>query len=105
MVDILLKIFFKELVETLTIFSVIFLEDQVVWIQSLNQYLGVEDLVDLEALDKKKEQICLYETSITLEDVLNGKKIEIDVQKDVECDSCRGSGCASGTSKNNMFFM
>ena len=40
-----------------------------------------------------------YETSITLEDVLNGKKIEIDVQKDVECDSCRGSGCASGTSK------
>jgi molecular chaperone DnaJ len=41
----------------------------------------------------------LYETSITLEDFLNGKKIEIDVQKDVECDSCKGSGCASGTSK------
>lgn len=41
----------------------------------------------------------LYETSVTLEDVLNGKKMEIDIQKDVECDSCNGSGCADGTSK------
>lgn len=41
----------------------------------------------------------LYEISITLDDVLNGKKMEIEVQKDVECDSCNGSGCASGTSK------
>ena len=48
---------------------------------------------------QRKGADMLYETSITLEDVLNGKKIEIDVQKDVECDSCRGSGCASGTSK------
>jgi molecular chaperone DnaJ len=50
---------------------------------------------------QRKGADMLYETSITLEDVLNGKKIEIDVQKDVECDSCRGSGCASGTSKVN----
>ena len=48
---------------------------------------------------QRKGADMLYETSITLEDVLNGKKIEIDVQKDVECDSCKGSGCASGTSK------
>ena len=48
---------------------------------------------------QRKGADLLYETSITLEDVLNGKKIEIDVQKDVECDSCKGSGCASGTSK------
>ena len=48
---------------------------------------------------QRKGADMFYETSITLEDVLNGKKIEIDVQKDVECDSCRGSGCASGTSK------
>ncbi|KKL65841.1 hypothetical protein LCGC14_2150960, partial [marine sediment metagenome] len=48
---------------------------------------------------QRKGADLFYETSITLEDVLNGKKIEIDVQKDVECDSCRGSGCASGTSK------
>ena len=48
---------------------------------------------------QRKGADMLYETSITLEDVLNGKKIEIDVQKDVECDSCKGSGCASGASK------
>ncbi|MFB5611497.1 MAG: molecular chaperone DnaJ [Nitrosopumilaceae archaeon] len=48
---------------------------------------------------QRKGADMLYETSITLEDVLKGKKMEIDVQKDVECDSCNGSGCASGTSK------
>jgi len=48
---------------------------------------------------QRKGADMLYETSITLDDVLNGKKIEIDVQKDVECNSCNGSGCTSGTSK------
>ena len=40
----------------------------------------------------------VYETSITLEDVLRGKREEIDLQKDVECENCKGSGCALGTS-------
>ncbi|MEX1996277.1 MAG: DnaJ domain-containing protein, partial [Nitrosopumilaceae archaeon] len=40
----------------------------------------------------------VYETSITLEDVLRGKREEIDLQKDVECENCKGSGCAPGTS-------
>ena len=40
----------------------------------------------------------VYETSITLEDVLKGKREEIDLQKDVECENCKGSGCAPGTS-------
>lgn len=40
----------------------------------------------------------VYETSITLEDVLRGKHEEIDLQKDVECENCKGSGCAPGTS-------
>ncbi|MFB5598263.1 MAG: DnaJ C-terminal domain-containing protein, partial [Nitrosopumilaceae archaeon] len=48
---------------------------------------------------QRKGADMLYETSITLEDVLNGKKMEIDVQKDIECDTCNGSGCATGTSK------
>jgi len=48
---------------------------------------------------QRKGADMLYETSITLDDVLNGKKMEIEVQKDVECDSCNGSGCALGTSK------
>ncbi len=41
----------------------------------------------------------LYETSITLEDVLSGKKMEIDLKKNIECNTCNGSGCKPGTSK------
>ncbi|MGI0082294.1 MAG: molecular chaperone DnaJ [Nitrosopumilaceae archaeon] len=40
----------------------------------------------------------VYETSITLEGVLKGKREEIDLQKDIECENCKGSGCAPGTS-------
>jgi len=40
----------------------------------------------------------VYEASITLEDVLRGKREAIDLQKDVECENCKGSGCAPGTS-------
>ena len=42
----------------------------------------------------------LYETSITLEDVLHGKKMEIELQKEIKCDGCNGSGCKPGTNKN-----
>ena len=41
----------------------------------------------------------LFETSVTLEDVLHGKKMEIDLQKQIQCDICHGSGCKSGTEK------
>ncbi|MDH5417690.1 MAG: molecular chaperone DnaJ [Nitrosopumilus sp.] len=41
----------------------------------------------------------LYETSVTLEDVLHGKKIDIDLQKQIQCDICNGSGCKPGTNK------
>ena len=41
----------------------------------------------------------LYETSITLEDVLNGKKMNIDLKKDVACDVCQATGCNPGSSK------
>ena len=41
----------------------------------------------------------LYETSITLEEVLTGKKMEIDLKKNIECDTCNGSGCKPGTSQ------
>ena len=40
----------------------------------------------------------LYQTSITLEDVLSGKKMEIGLKKDIECNICSGSGCKPGTS-------
>ncbi len=42
----------------------------------------------------------LYETSITLEDVLHGKHMEIDIHKHVDCADCQGSGCSPGTSKS-----
>jgi molecular chaperone DnaJ len=46
---------------------------------------------------RQKGQDILYETSITLEDVFSGKRLEIDVKKNVDCGSCNGSGCAPGT--------
>lgn len=39
----------------------------------------------------------LYETSVTLEDVLHGKKIEAGLQKEIKCDVCSGTGCKPGT--------
>ena len=40
----------------------------------------------------------LYETTITLEEVLHGKHMEIDLHKNLECASCNGSGAAEGSS-------
>ena len=42
----------------------------------------------------------LYETTITLEDVLHGKRIEVDIPKQVRCGMCNGTGCKPGTSMN-----
>lgn len=42
----------------------------------------------------------LYETRIDLKDVLQGKKINIDLQKNVLCESCKATGCSPGSSKN-----
>ena len=41
----------------------------------------------------------LYQTTVTLEDVLHGKKVEIDLQKQIQCDVCNGSGAKPGTNK------
>lgn len=41
----------------------------------------------------------LYETHVTLEEVLKGKKMEIDLQKQIECNICQGTGCKPGTNK------
>src|SRR5438309_792472 len=39
----------------------------------------------------------VYETSITLEDVLKGKRVEIDIPKYIDCENCKGSGASPGT--------
>ncbi|QMU54217.1 MAG: molecular chaperone DnaJ [Nitrosopumilus sp.] len=41
----------------------------------------------------------LYQTSVTLEDVLHGKKMEINLQKQIQCNACNGSGAKPGTNK------
>jgi len=41
----------------------------------------------------------LHETFVSLEDVLHGKRMELDLQKNVDCPECDGSGCSPGTSK------
>ena len=41
----------------------------------------------------------LHETSITLDDVLHGKKLELDINKNVNCPDCNGTGCSPGSSK------
>ena len=40
------------------------------------------------------------ETSNTLEDVLHGKQIELDLRKHEDCPDCSGTGCQPGTSKS-----
>ena len=41
----------------------------------------------------------LHETFVTLEDVLHGKKMDLDIPKNVDCPDCNGTGCSPGTSK------
>ena len=41
----------------------------------------------------------LYETRVTLEEVLHGKKMEINLQKQIQCNICNGSGAKSGTNR------
>ena len=40
----------------------------------------------------------VYDTIITLEDVLKGKREEIELPREIDCETCKGSGCAPGTS-------
>jgi len=41
----------------------------------------------------------LHETFVSREDVLNGKRMDHDLQKNVDCPDCNGSGCFPGSSK------
>ena len=43
----------------------------------------------------------LHEVTVTLDDVLRGKKISFDAKKDIACDTCKATGCAPGTSKRS----
>lgn len=41
----------------------------------------------------------LYKTTVTLEEVLHGKNIDIELQKQIACEACKGSGCREGTGR------
>lgn len=46
---------------------------------------------------RQRGQDLLHEVSVSLDDVFRGKKLDIDVKKNIDCNSCNGSGCAPGT--------
>ncbi|MFM7861432.1 MAG: molecular chaperone DnaJ [Candidatus Nitrosotenuis sp.] len=46
---------------------------------------------------RQRGQDLLHEVSVSLDDVFRGKKLEIDIKKNIDCKDCNGSGCAPGT--------
>jgi len=46
---------------------------------------------------RQRGQDLLHEVSITLDDAFHGKKLEIDIRKNIDCANCSGSGCSPGT--------
>lgn len=46
---------------------------------------------------RQRGQDLLHEVSVSLDDVFRGKKLDIDVKKNIDCNDCHGSGCAPGT--------
>ncbi len=48
---------------------------------------------------EQQAEALFKEVEVTLEEVAQGKRINLDVDKDVLCDGCSGSGCAPGTKK------
>lgn len=46
---------------------------------------------------RQRGQDLLHEVSVSLDDVFRGKKLDIDVKKNIDCNGCNGSGCAPGT--------
>ncbi|MEM2760234.1 MAG: molecular chaperone DnaJ [Nitrososphaerales archaeon] len=46
---------------------------------------------------RRKGEDIVYDATITLEDVLHGKQLEIEVPKVGRCDNCNGSGAMPGT--------
>lgn len=47
---------------------------------------------------REKGADLVYDTEITLEEVLKGKREEVELPRHVKCDTCNGSGAAPGTS-------
>jgi molecular chaperone DnaJ len=53
---------------------------------------------DFGGFGRQRGSDLVYDTTITLEDVLKGKHEEIELPGETDCEHCKGSGCAPGTS-------
>ena len=53
---------------------------------------------DFGGFGRERGADLVYDTTITLEDVLKGKREEIELPREIDCENCKGSGCAPGTS-------
>ena len=53
---------------------------------------------DFGGFGRERGADLVYNTTITLEDVLKGKREEIELPREIDCENCKGSGCAPGTS-------
>ena len=53
---------------------------------------------DFGGFGRERGADMVYDTTIALEDVLKGKREEIDLPSEIDCENCKGSGCAPGTS-------
>jgi len=53
---------------------------------------------DFGGFGRERGADLVYDTTITLEDVLKGKHEEIELPREIDCENCKGSGCAPGTS-------
>ena len=106
MEDTPLKIFLEVQVVISMIFSMIYLavrED--VEAVDLNLFLKVCFGGGGRGFSRQRGNDLLHECYITLEDVLHGKQIELDLQKYVDCPDCNGTGCNPGTSTCKQLVM
>ena len=53
---------------------------------------------DFGGFGRERGADLVYDTTITLEDVLKGKREAIELPREIDCENCKGSGCAPGTS-------
>ncbi|TLY03411.1 MAG: molecular chaperone DnaJ [Thaumarchaeota archaeon] len=53
---------------------------------------------DFGGFGRERGADLVYDTTITLEDALKGKREEIELPREIDCENCKGSGCAPGTS-------
>jgi molecular chaperone DnaJ len=52
-----------------------------------------------QSMQQERGSDLIYSISLSLEDVLKGKHVDIDLPTNIRCDTCNGTGCIPGTSK------